>query len=138
MAALEFALDPADIKRLVRWPGMTAGRAVASKIIWHDTTDGALAAQDLALCAVSGVWRLSPLRPPVFAVPSQLEEARRVELMLHRLPQGLGPVAVWVGRRRTCQWVQDEETVEIQLLDGQAGGVPVCRMTPGASIVVAT
>ena len=130
MAALEFALDPADVPLLIRWPGISAGRFVATAMTWHDTTDGALAAKDLALCAAPGAWRLFPLRPANAATPPVLlEDARRPELMAHPLPPGLGPVASWTGRRRVYAWVEGDEAVEIHLLDGRVGATALCRIT---------
>lgn len=129
MAALEFALHPDDIPGLVRWPGIVARRAAPATIVWHDTADGALRGDDLALCVLAGQWRLSRLRPLAAAsAPALVEAARRRDLIARALPPDLGAVAVWAGRRRAMRWTRGNEAVELLVLDGLVAGRAVCRV----------
>lgn len=104
--ALEFALNPDDLAKLIKTPLMTrVGRAASVTMLWHDTPDGALAARALALSEQRGQWRLEALRPSrarpwPFGSPAPLvAESTSLAGLHHALPEGLAPVAALRGRR---------------------------------------
>jgi triphosphatase len=65
-ATLELALEPEDAPRLWRHPAVQAlgagrQRGTALSILWHDTADGALARDGLALAERRGTWSVERL-----------------------------------------------------------------------------
>ncbi len=140
-SALEFALNPDDIAKLIRTPLMTrAGRAAAVTTLWHDTPDGALAARALSLSEQRGRWRLEALRPsrarpwqPGSPAPLIAESASLAGLH-HALPEGLAPVAALRGRRMEFVMQPDgwpRNFVGIDPVAGTAGQTP---STPAAPV----
>ena len=123
-AALEFALSPDDLAKLIKIPFVTrTSRAAAVTTLWHDTPDGALAARALALSEQRGHWRLEALRPtasrpwpPGGPAPLVAEGASPTSLH-HSLPDGLAPIAALRGRRmeftmRLQGWPRNSAAVE--------------------------
>ena len=105
-AALEFALNPDDVAKLIKTPLMTrAGRAASVTTLWHDTPDGALASRALSLSEQRGHWRLAALRPsparpwPPGSPAPLIAESSSLAGLHHALPDGLAPVAALRGRR---------------------------------------
>jgi hypothetical protein len=104
VASLEFNLDPADAARLAKRPGFRAGRSFPIDLTWHDTADGVLASEGLALCASAAGWQLSRLAADTPAgSPTVLADARRPDLLNHDLPGPLVPLARLHGVRRTVR-----------------------------------
>ena len=105
-ASLEFALSPDDLPRLLKLPCLArAGRAASVTTLWHDTTDGALAARALSLSEQRGLWRLEALRPtpdrpwpPGSPAPLVAEGASPASLD-HSLHDDLAPIAALHARR---------------------------------------
>ena len=99
MTALELVLPPDDaaaLPRLKLLAGLRAGRLRrrAVGIVWHDTADGALAQQGLALAESRGTWRLERLVPdeafwPPGAPAPVVEQAAALDLINQSLPAGL-------------------------------------------------
>ncbi len=155
-AALEFALSPDDLAKLIKTPSMTRiGRTIAVTTLWHDTPDGALAARALSLSEQRGRWRLEALHPshrrpwPPGSPAPLLAEGDSPAGLHHALPEGLAPVAALRGRRREFAmqpqgWPRNSggvagETdapagpVRLTVLNGHLRGVaaeqPTCRLT---------
>ncbi len=152
-AALEFALNPDDLPRLMKAPTVTrAGRAAAVTLLWHDTPDGALAARALSLSEQRGRWKLEALRPttgrlwPPGSLAPLLGEAASVASLHHALPEDLAPVAAFRGRRMefaippqcpaSAVAAPDDapaQPVQLTVLSGHLHGVaaeqPSCRIT---------
>ena len=134
VATVEFMLDPADAPSLSRIAGMgRAGRAVPITIEWHDTPDGALAADGLALAAAPGRWGLERLRADAAALPpGVVAEARQQDRLSHELPSDLAPLARFEGKRRRMPWSGEAGAVAVRLLDGRLstrGRPPLCRLS---------
>ena len=132
MLTLEFTLDPADIPRLTRWPGVRAARAFPLEITWHDTTGFDLANQNLALSQRARIWFLTPLDPRLSAIPEPPPaEARHPSLLGHTLPESLELKAVFRGRRQSLRWTGPAgETALLTLLQGRCiPGPDVCAVT---------
>ncbi len=139
MATLEFTLDAADLPLLARWPGVQSSRSFPVEMTWHDTPDGALAADGLSLVSAGTIWQLASLRAEAAAELPRIEaEARRAVLLGRMLPEGIGPIIRLSGRRQALRWVEDGDAVSLQLLDGRLGAnVGICRVTlDGAPDVV--
>ena len=132
MARLEFALDPADLPRLARWPGLRAGRSFTVDLTWQDTADGALEDQGLALCVYPTGATLSEFDAAASASPpTVLAEARRSALLGRRLPDDMVVVARLRGQRRTLR-PETPGGVEIRVLDSPGAGpgqLQACRVT---------
>ena len=155
-ADLDLTLPPEDAGRLARLPLLAAHRAgrtrsVAIEMIWHDTAEGALAADGLALCerrvGRARRWRLQPLH----AVPPGIRAAPRAEAEApdafgHPLPAPLLPVAACTGRLRTLG-LDQAGAPSLTLLEGRlraaSGEQPVCRVRldgvtdPGLALALA-
>ncbi len=109
------------------------------RVVWHDTTDMALAADDLALSEQRGVWRLEPLLPaadPVAAVwppgaPAPvLAEAADPAALTARLP--VRPIVSCVGNLRTLALTIGDAAVTLSVLDAELRTVE--RHTPIARV----
>jgi triphosphatase len=136
VASLEFNLDPADAARLAKRPGFRAGRSFPIDLTWHDTADGVLASEGLALCASAAGWQLSRLAADTPAgSPTVLADARRPDLLNHDLPGPLVPLARLHGVRRTVRpgpGSDGLQGVELHLLDATMPGhvhPGACRLT---------
>jgi CHAD domain-containing protein len=143
LTALELVLAPdaaAPLPRLRLLAGLRAGRLRrrAVGIVWHDTADGALAQQGLALAESGGAWRLERLVPeaafwPPGAPAPVVEQAASLDLISHPLPTGLLRVARFEGALSVLPLVRDGATLTIELLHGTVGWArrrrPACRMT---------
>ena len=136
---LQFTLAPEDLPGLLRLPGLTrAGRVVRVELEWSDTSDGALAAQNLALCARTGPgagWTLEALHPasglswPPLLPPPLRQTATSPAGFDPPVPHRLAAVAAFRGRRHRLQCA-DGTTVAV--LEGHLRGVstirPACRV----------
>ncbi len=131
MTALELVLSPDDAERLPRLKlvtGLKAGRLRrhAVEIVWHDTADGALAQQGLALAESLGSWRLERLVPgAVFwppGAPAPVEaQAASLDLINQPLPSGLLKVARFDGVLTVLPLMRDGTTITLGLLRGTLG-----------------
>jgi CHAD domain-containing protein len=142
LTTLELVLSPADatrLPRLRRLSGLRAGRSRrrAIEIIWHDTTDGELAAQGLALAECRGTWRLEQLVPgPAFwppgAPPPLVEQAASLDQITHKLPTGLVQTARFDGSLTALPLARDGAAMTIELWHGTVGWArrrrPACRV----------
>ncbi len=140
---LALALPPnaaARLPRLARLAGLTVARRRrrAIRIVWHDTTDGTLAARGLALAEQGRVWRVEQLtqedRPwPPGTAEEVLAQATALARLDHELPAGLHAVAWLEGHLSTLILQKDSAELTLTLLQGTIGGArrrrPVCRMT---------
>lgn len=155
-ADLDLTLPPQEAGRLARLPLLAAHRAgrtrsIPIEMIWHDTAEGALAADGLALCerrvGRARRWRLQPLHavpPGICVVPRA--EAEAPDALAHPLPAPLLPVAAFTGRQRTLA-VDLPGGSSLSLLEGRlraaSGEHPVCRARmegvtdPGLAIALA-
>ncbi len=143
MTALELVLSPDDAARLPRVKlvaGLKAGRLRrrAVGMIWHDTADGALAQQGLALGECRGTWRLERLVPgtafwPPGAPAPVEEQAPSLDLINQPLPTGMVQVARFEGVLTVLPLVRDGASMTLELLHGTVGWGrkrrPACRMT---------
>ena len=141
MPSLEFCLSPGDTARLLRVPALTrrAGRPVSIDRVWHDTAEGALAAEGLSLSEQKGAWRLEQSRPvpglvwPPGTPAPLIEEAADPAGISHALPGPLMPLAGFRGRQRLALIDDGEAPVEVSLLEGALRGVTreaeICRLT---------
>lgn len=146
-------LPPAgEVTRFQRHPILKAARtgrtkSLATRIVWHDGLDRALAARGLALAEQKGIWRLERHRPAPFdpwppATDHRLiEEAPSREALTEPLPDALIPVAAFEGRRTIYPLTIDGESVTATLLDGVLRAVaaerPAARLIldgPGAAV----
>jgi triphosphatase len=143
LTALELVLSPDDAARLPRVKlvaGLKAGRLRrrAVGMVWHDTADGALAQQGLALGESRGIWRLERLVPgtafwPPGAPAPVEEQAASLDLINQPLPSGLLQVARFDGVLTVLPLVRDGASMTLELLHGTVGWGrkrrPACRMT---------
>ena len=143
MTALELVLAPdaaALVPRLKFLAGLKAGRLRrrAVEIVWHDTSDGALAREGLALAESRGAWQLERLLPgSVFWPPGGpaplVEQAAALDRIGHELPAGLVRMARFDGVLTILPLVRDGARLTIELLHGTVGWArrrrPVCRVT---------
>jgi triphosphatase len=150
---LELTLPAADAARLTRLkaiaPLLRAGnRSTPIEQVWHDTAEGALAAEGLALGerreGRQRRWQLVALNAdPPGAASEPLAEAASPDALGRPLPARLLPVAACVGRLRSLPVFHPEGTVNLVLLTGRlraaSGEHPVCRvrLTGGAATSVA-
>lgn len=144
---LELALHPDDVERLMRLPEVArrrAGRTRAQpvRLVWHDTPEGALAAEGLSLCEVrtgrETVWRLERLRAAsgetwICGAPAPLlREAASLDEVDWRLPAPLLPVAACAGSLRTVPMADPAGGLSFSLLTGLlravTGEAPVARL----------
>jgi CHAD domain-containing protein len=136
---LELVLDPSDATRLSRLPWLKtlrAGRARSRTLhlVWHDSPDGALAAQGLALTEQRGLWRLERLFPdaelwPPGAPPTVLAEGRSPAGLHDPMPDPLPPVASFEGLSRTLTLSGPLTLTELHgVVRSFAGSRDVCRI----------
>jgi CHAD domain-containing protein len=142
LTALELVLSPdaaGRLPRLMLLSGLRAGRMRrrSVSIVWHDTADGALAQQGLALAETRGGWRLERLVPGTTfwapgAPPPVIEQAASLDLVNHPLPTGLLQVARFDGTVAVLPLARDGVTMTIELAIGTIGWArrrrPACRM----------
>jgi triphosphatase len=143
LTALELVLSPdaaALVPRLKFLAALKAGRLRrrAVEIVWHDTSDGALAREGLALAESRGVWRLERLVPgtafwPPGAPAPLVEQEATLDRIGHELPVGLVRTARFDGVLTVMPLVRDGVRLTIELLHGTVGWArrrrPVCRVT---------
>jgi len=143
LTALELVLAPDDAARMPRLKllgGLKAGRLRrrAIKIVWHDTADGALAREGLALAESRGTWRLERLVPgtafwPPGAPAPLVEQQATLDRIGHELPVGLVPTARFDGQLTVLPLVRDGARLTLELLHGTVGWArkrqPACRLT---------
>lgn len=144
---LELALPPQDaerLPRLVRGRRTVGGRrGTRLQIVWHDTPDGLLAAQGLALAESrhrsERLWRLERMRPadaqlwPPGTPAPVVAQAGDLAALAHPLPGPLLPVAAFEATERRLAAVLDGATIDVLLVSGTLRAVtseqPVCRVT---------
>jgi CHAD domain-containing protein len=151
---LELCLAPDDVRPLLRRFSASRGRMLT--IRWHDTEEGALDGQGLALAerrqARATLWRIERLAPdretmwPCGTSPPALQEAASRAALDGALPAGpLHLLAEFRGRVRELT-ASDTPQPRISLLQGTlhatAATRPVCRLlvagSPPAVAAVAT
>ncbi len=128
---LELVLAPDDADRLLRLKPLLELRTGrirrrASSMIWHDTADGTLALDGLALVQSAGAWRLERLVPgtepwPPGAPPPVLEQAVALDQIVHALPAGLVQVARFDGVQSVLPLRRDGAAMTLTLLHGAVG-----------------
>lgn len=142
---LELALPAGDAERLARLKvlaGMRTGRWRRRKktILWHDTADGALAGDGLALAEEPRLWRLEWLTPgttpwPPGAPAPVVEQVTALDRFTHPLPAGLQHVARFEGYAHRLPLSLDGMPLTLDLLRGSVGWArrhqPVSRLTIG-------
>ena len=145
MTTLEFAVAPADVPALSRFPCLhRIGRATAVQLLLHDTPSGELAGRALTACQEQGLWRIEALQPgpapwpPATPTPVLAEAATPRLLDLDTAT--LVPIAAFNGHRRRYV-VEGDVPVQLAVLSGALRGVaaelPVCRVTlhgPGPAV----
>ncbi len=142
---LELALQPEDLPLLLRQPELKApgkarrqsGRGSKLNLVWHDTPEGTLASDGLALaqCQTAGAttWRLermvantTSIWPPGAALAPIAEDPEQPA----SLPGPLLPVAAFDGTTRAL--LGEDAGVSVTLLQGELRAVaaarPVCRL----------
>jgi triphosphatase len=143
LTALELVLAPDDaalVPRLKFLAGLRAGRLRrrAIEIVWHDTADGALALEGLALAECRGTWRLERVVPgtvfwPPGAPAPLVEQQAALDRIGHELPAGLVQTARFTGELTVLPLVRDGAHLTLELLHGTVGWArkrrPACRMT---------
>jgi CHAD domain-containing protein len=143
LTALELVLAPDDAARVPRLKflaGLKAGRLRrrAIEIVWHDTADGALALEGLALAECRGTWRLERVVPgtafwPPGAPAPLLDQQAALDRIGHELPAGLVQTARFTGELIVLPLVRDGARLRLELLHGTVGWArkrrPTCRMT---------
>jgi triphosphatase len=143
LTALELVLAPDDAARVPRLKllaALKAGRLRrrAIEIVWHDTADGALAREGLALAECRGTWRLERLMPgtafwPPGAPAPLVEQQAALDRIGHELPAGLVQTARFTGELTVLPVVRDGARLTLELLHGTVGWArkrrPACRMT---------
>ncbi len=151
-------LDPEDLAPLLRQPelrpGRTRPRAERLSLVWHDTPDGRLAGDRLALAVrhdagSAAVWQLTRLVPdttdiwPPGGAAPLLEESPTQMGVTHPLVASqvalLLPLAAFEGTRRT---LVDTPALRAELLEGTLRAVtatrPVCRLALSGPAAAAT
>jgi triphosphatase len=142
---LELSLDPADLPRLARMAGARArGHAAQCGMVWHDTTDSALASAGLAVVETRlgrrTKWRLERMLPeptriwPPAAPAPVLAEADSLDALADALPRAMAPaqvfaVAAFDGRLSVLEAGPITLTVLSGLRRAVAGAQPLCRVT---------
>jgi CHAD domain-containing protein len=144
MLSLELVLPPAEAARLPRMPELVRPRGArvrgqALRLVWHDTPEGELAADGLALAerrlGRETEWVLERMYPadrepwPPATPSPLLGVATAPDLLDRPLPGPLMPVVAFEGQRRI---LPAGTAVAIVLLEGTlravAGEQPVCRL----------
>lgn len=144
MATLEFDLPPAEAARLLRLPALAPLRSGRPRdgvvrLIWHDTAEGRLARDGLALAEARGAWRLERLRPdgagswPPATPAPLIAEAPDADHLPQPLPEPLMPIAAFEGRQRQIPLRRGEAELALQVLEGTLRAVAneraCCRLT---------
>jgi CHAD domain-containing protein len=142
---LDLTLDPDDVRKLLRLFPAARGQTVSYK--WHDTADGELAGQGLALVeqrqARTAVWRLEQLCPdgkttwPCGTPAPVMQEAAHRAGLDGALPADpLHLVADFRGRSRQLT-LREPMPARVALLQGRLRAKPgaqaVCRVTVAGS-----
>lgn len=132
---LDFVLTPEAAARLARAPVVTAHRAgrrrgTTAEILWHDTAEGALAAQGLTIqSGPRGVRTLLRTLPPSDAPwhpcqpPAEIATLAEGEAPAEAGGAPLVPVAAFTGRRITFRLAMPEGEVAAELLVGRLRSV---------------
>lgn len=127
---IELALDPDDVPRLARLAPLSRSRRRGTpvSIVWHDTPEGALAREGLALAQAGGTWRLERSRPGAApwlpATPPPVLAEGPDPAAFDGLPDGpLVPLAAFRGETRGYLWHDGAAVADILLLDGALHGV---------------
>ena len=136
---MEFVVEPDDAARLARSKllvrlSTSRPRYRTVRLTWHDSPDGALRTDGLALEEQRGLWRLERLTPGNGAwlptqSPPELAQALLPTDLGHELPDTLAPVAVFEGRLATTVLETADGPVTMGVLRGQAGIAPIARLT---------
>jgi len=153
---LELGLNPDEAARLPRLAllaPLKAGRARSRpiRIVWHDSADGTLAEQGLALAEQRPGWRLERLRPCAEAWPPGmpapvLAEGRDPTSLGCTLPDPLVPLAAFTGRAVSMSLAGDHGPVVLTVLNGAVRAVarrasrqpdPVARRGAGSDLCCA-
>ncbi len=140
---LEFDVSADDLARLLRSPALTArrfGRPRTTKLrtVWHDTANGALQTQGLAIAEEGGQWRLERLIPngkadwlPATPAPV-LARAASPDSLGCRVGSPLVPVAAFTGTLRSFALSAAPDGARLDVVQGELRGVahdePACRV----------
>jgi CHAD domain-containing protein len=140
---LEFDVSANDLARLLRSPALIArrvGRPRTSRLrtVWHDTANGALQRQGLAMAEEGGQWRLERLTPNgkadwLPAAPSPvLARAGSPGDLGCRIDSPLVPVAAFTGTLRSFALSPAPGGARLDVVEGDLRGVahdePACRV----------
>jgi CHAD domain-containing protein len=141
---IELDLPDAALPRLLRHPalrGAARERAQPCRLVWHDTSDGALAERGQALAERRGrrpVWSLAQAMAPsdAFAWPGQpapamLEALAAADLAPDCAP-ALVPLVAFEGRRTVLGLPDAVVTIWRGQLRAVAADSPVCRVVIAA------
>ena len=139
---LELEIDPAEARRLMRHPALRTGRlgrprSAAVSIRWHDTAEGLLAGQGLALAEQRGRWRLERLAPdgttpwpPGMPAPMLAEAPSAKALGFDGVAV---PLAGFEGRQRRMLLLEAEAEIALGVLEGTLRAADAerrcCRLT---------
>ncbi len=125
---LELALTPTHVAALGRAPAFNAGRidrsrSTALAITWHDSAEGVLRNQGLAVAAERGQWRLERLVPgevlwPPATPAPLLAEAPTLDGLPIALPPLL-PIASFEGRLRRQNVIEGDVELALELASGE-------------------
>lgn len=131
MASLELCFNPTDAAQVLRLPAITrrSGRPVTIDRVWHDTADGALAADGLSLSTDKSGWRLEACRPlpghswPPATPAPLIEMAPGLDAFKYPLPGPLMPIAGMRAQQREARFDDGAGPVNLILLDGTLRGL---------------
>ena len=134
-AILELALAPTDLRALPRLPGLERlGPSRPATLVWHDSADGALARQHLALVREGRSWRLERLRPghgkdwPAATPPPLLDQGSSPAALRPAPPFDAVPIATLQARRRNYRAHGAELEVLHGTVRGSAASRTLCRL----------
>src|SRR4051812_17237930 len=132
VGTLELVLAPDDLLGLARFPGLArSGPSRPVNLVWHDDTEGTLAADGMALVRDGRRWRLELLRPgggtdwPASVPAPVLGEDASASGLHPTPPLDCAPVAAFTGRRRSYTLA----CVQVGVLHGTLRGVVGERST---------
>jgi triphosphatase len=140
IVTLELVCPPDKARALGRHPALRAPkdrlpRARPRQVIWHETPEHGLAAQDLALAQSAGMWRAErlglgwPRRPgtPSTTIAAAVHPAGLEGELGHALPGPLRPIARFTGKllRLTPIWAEAtrETALECRILSGTVAAI---------------
>lgn len=133
--SLELGVAPNGLRGLLKLLPPRRGPGVRVGLRWHDTAEGTLADDGLALAEDTRrnaeVWRLERLRAPPGVLPEPVAHADAETGLDHTLPTELIPVAGFDGRLRALT----HPDVDVRLLEGRLAvlqgteEVPLLRLT---------